>query len=165
MKRTLLAAYHFVDRHVIWFSLLVIVAIYVLVLGPTLAHFQAERRRLETHKHELSVAPDLREVARECLTLLQSGSLPKGIYEVEQAEDERLPPAIRSKHPRSVNVDAANQTVTIEFGGGSYHYGFLFKRRENTLWELFLYGEDPADCRELLLLSEQSASESRQSHE
>jgi len=151
MKRTLLAAYHFVDRHVIWFSLLLVVAIYVLVLGPVLAHFEAERRRLETHKHELSVAPDLREVAKECLTLLQSGSLPKGVYAVEQVEDERLPPVIRAKHPRWVNVDAEGRTVTIEFGGGSYHYGYLFKPRDNT-WELFLYGEDAADCQELLLL-------------
>jgi len=152
MKRILLATYHFVDRNIIWFALLLIVAIYFLVLGPVLAHFDAERRRLETHKHELSVAPDLREVAKECLTLLQSGSLPKGVYEVEQAEDERLPPVIRSKHPRWVNVDAAGRTVTIEFGGGSYHYGYLLKRRESTTWELFLYGEDPADCQELLLL-------------
>ena len=154
MKRILLATYHFVDRNIIWFALLFIVAIYVLVVVPLLPG--ADRRRLETLKRELGVAPDLREVAEGCLTLLQSDSLPRdfGPYVTGEAEDERIPQAIRSKHPHYVHVDPKDRTVTIEFGTRDFFFGYRFlPHGDNTTeWELQFFGEGAADRKELLLL-------------
>lgn len=102
------------------------------------------------HIRELATAPDLRDIASDCIRLLQTAA-PKAVI-VRSGADE-LPSAIRSKKPASVYIDATRQIVTIEFGGGFFHYGYRFEPLTSTSTQarLLIFAEDQAD-RELLRL-------------
>jgi hypothetical protein len=98
---------------------------------------------------ELSTTPDIHDIATGCLDLLRSASSAEFLD-----SPERLPAAIRSKHPRWVFVDPTTRSVLIEFGGGFFHYGYRFEPVEagGEQWRLLLHGEKPAGVRELLRL-------------
>ncbi len=122
-----------------------IVSYYVIGIGLNV-------RRLDQHKQALGSAPDLREVAQGCLWLLAHPP-PQELQRNPSATDERLPLAIRSKHPNW--LDVGPRTVQIEFGGGFVHYGYRFEASEPGAapgGTLILYGEEPEDEREILRL-------------
>ena len=128
------------------------VAVFLLALASAFYFSPPARdlRRVRHHMSELGSASDIRDIAAGCLTLLQSS--PSSQILDPAPTDERLPAAIRSKHPRWLSIDPTSRTVLIEFGGGFFHYGYRFEPVDGEHWRLLLYGEEPDDVRELLRL-------------
>jgi len=102
----------------------------------------------------LADAPDLRDVAAACLTLLQSAPPGSTTSFHLDGSDERVPAAIRAKHPHQVYVSPGSQMVEIPFGGGFFHYGYRFEPADSAAghWKLLLYGEEEDQVKELLIL-------------
>ncbi|MHA3774682.1 hypothetical protein ACXR0O_24430 [Verrucomicrobiota bacterium sgz303538] len=110
-----------------------------------------EYRRIRHHMDELRSARDVREVALECLSLLQSTTEQTLII---SSADSRVPAAIRSKKPSSLVIAPISRKVTIEFGGGFFHYGYRLEPVSSGAgqWSLSMYGEREDDVRELIRL-------------
>jgi hypothetical protein len=106
--------------------------------------------RIRRQMSDLAVSPDIREIAAACSTLLTSSSGDRVLYLPN--DREQVPNVIASKRPQSVFINPASRIVTIEFGGGFFHYGYRLEPQPSdpNHSRFLLYGEEPEDTRELL---------------